>query len=330
MIEAASHIKQNPIDHITYKDKAAPPSDWSQFVLDPIPLQQIYSVMHHKLSSFALEGAALVRSYLDLPELLQPPKSIPHIDPTRFQRQDHFFTRKQWLNSVHKCRSKLYTGFPSDHFLLVVRLAARSPKPPQRPRLDISKVLPEQKLQFNQILQELLEEPMATTLTTTPLTDTPPIHFCNDCSGSTGKCTSSTPAGWGWCFRQGENWTQACGPVVTQSDHNAYRGAQVGSNNTGEVTAIIEALLYAHQHDYTEVHIHSDSRWAINVIQGKWRPQHHKSLVNYARNILRINGGKASLHWIKARQTMDHKLNVAGSFGGKNRRGATRPQRQTP
>ena len=304
MIEAASHITQNPIDHITYRDKAAPPSDWSQFVLDPIPLQQIYSVMHHKLSSFALEGAALVRSFLDLPELLQPPKSIPHIDPTRFQRLDHLFTRKQWLNSVHKCRSRLYTGFPSDHFLLVseiqVRLAARSPKPPQRPRLDLNKVLPEQKLQFNQILQELLEEPTEASQTTTPVTSKPPIHFYTDGSGSRGKCSSSTPAGWGWCFRQGDNWTKACGPVVTQADHNAYRGAQVGSNNTGELTAIIEALLYAHQHDHTEVHIHSDSRWAINVILGRWRPQRHKSLVNYARNLLRINGRKASLHWIKA------------------------------
>ena len=47
MVEAASHITQNPLEHITYKDKSAPPSDWSQFVLDPVPLQQLYTKMHH-------------------------------------------------------------------------------------------------------------------------------------------------------------------------------------------------------------------------------------------------------------------------------------------
>ena len=70
----------------------------------------------------------------ELPDLLAPPKTLPQADPVLFQRLDHTFTRRQWLNSIHSCQSKLHAGFPSDHYLLVteigVRLQARTPKPP--------------------------------------------------------------------------------------------------------------------------------------------------------------------------------------------------------
>ena len=300
MVEAASHITQNPLEHITYKDKSAPPSDWSQFELDPVPLQQLYTKMHHNFQQFALEAAAIVRSYLDLPDLLQPPKAVPQIDPTRFQRLDHFFTLKQWLNSLHSCRSKLHTGSPSDHYLLVsevqVKLAARTTKPPRKPQLEMNRITPEQKQQYFEILKELLEEGDPTPETTTLRTAQEPVHVFTDGSGSRGRCSSSTPAGWGWCYRQDEAWIEAYGPVVTQPDHNAYREAQVGSNNTGEVTAIIEGILYSQQQGFTNLHIHSDSQWAINVIKGRWRPQRHKTLVNFARDLLNILGHRTQLH----------------------------------
>ena len=73
-----------------------------------------------------------------------------------------------------------------------------------------------------------------------------------------------------------------------------------GSNNTGEVTAIIEALLFAHAEAFTQVTIHSDSRWAINAITGRWRTKHHKALVAYAKSLLKANNLRVKLQWIKA------------------------------
>ena len=56
MVEIASYKSPNPVHHITYKDKAAPPTDWSQFVLDPLILQQFY---HHLTHS--MPGDTLIR-----------------------------------------------------------------------------------------------------------------------------------------------------------------------------------------------------------------------------------------------------------------------------
>ena len=42
MVEAASYRSPNMMHHITYGDKAAPPTDWSQFVLDPLVMQQVW------------------------------------------------------------------------------------------------------------------------------------------------------------------------------------------------------------------------------------------------------------------------------------------------
>ena len=119
MVEVASYKTPNMLQQITYRDKTAPPKDWSQFVLDPIGIQQFYDLLHNNLQEYALATAAHVRAYLDLNDVLPPPKLLPQLDPVRFQRLDHFFTRRQWMNTVRNCRSKLCTGFPSDHYLLV-------------------------------------------------------------------------------------------------------------------------------------------------------------------------------------------------------------------
>ena len=226
----------------------------------------------------------------------------PQHDPVRFQRLDHCFTRKQWLNTVCSCKSKLYTGFPSDHYLLVtdfkVKLLARKPHPPKRPRLDFRNVTQTDKDSFNQQFQQAVGLPQ----TTTPILPIDPKEgtFYTDGSGNSGKCSKRTPAGWGWCFRQDGQWVDAYGPVVTDPDHNAYRGAGVGSNNTGEVTAILEAMLYAIDEGFTGVNILTDSRWALNVISGRWHAKCHKELVRQARALYNSTITKFKLHWVKA------------------------------
>ena len=125
MVEVASYRTPAPIHHITYKDKTAPPKDWSQYVLGPMIMQQVYDKLHYQCMEAALPAATLIRSFLNLPVPLPPPKTTPRIDPVLFQRLDHCFTRPQWLNSVNTCQSKLHTGFPSDHYLLVTEVKIR-------------------------------------------------------------------------------------------------------------------------------------------------------------------------------------------------------------
>ena len=147
MIEVASYKTPSQVHHITYRDKAAPPKDWSQYVLDPLIMQQFYAHLSSKDPIEALPVAARIRSYLDLPTPLPPPATTPHPDPVLFQRLDHTFTRKQWLSSVNSCRAKLHTGFPSDHYLLVtevqVKLAKRTKGPPPPPRYDLCGLSPQ-------------------------------------------------------------------------------------------------------------------------------------------------------------------------------------------
>ena len=302
MVETASHREPLPVHHITYRDKAAPPNSWSQFVQDPLVLQQVYSSLQPIFQENSLELAAQIRSFLDLPDPLPPERTDPHPDPTRFQRLDHTFVRSQWLKSINSCRSKLHTGYPTDHYLLVTesqcKLCNRPKTAKPHSKLNFKTLTPEIKQHYNELITAALdtEQPEA------PQT-TPPLKkgvFYTDGSGSRGRCSAKTPAGWGWCSPQGETWEEAKGPVITSPDHTAFLGANVGSNNTGELSAIAEAVLYALEHNYTSINIHTDSQWSIKVLTGKWRPKTHHNLINYIRGLLRQPTLKVHLHWVRA------------------------------
>ena len=232
----------------------------------------------------------IIRAFLPLPQPLPPRLEDPHPDPTRFQRLDHTFTRNQWMNSINSCRSKLRTGFPSDHYLLVtevqVKLASNPTRKPRTPKLDFSKATPELKRDFNRTLKASLgitQPPTPSSPATSP-DHTAEFDIYTDGSGTKGKCGPGTPAGWGWCFeREDGSWHDAWGPVITDPDHTAYLGAGVGSNNTGELSAIVEAMLYAQEQSASRLRIYSDSQWAINVILGKWKAKVHKQLVHTAQ-----------------------------------------------
>ena len=102
LVEAASFRTPNMLHQITHRDNAAPPKDWSEFLLGPLILQQVYDKLRHDIGEPAIAVAANIRSYLECPDMLPPPQIKPQVD----QRLDHTFTRKQSLNSVRSCKSK--------------------------------------------------------------------------------------------------------------------------------------------------------------------------------------------------------------------------------
>ena len=155
---------------------------------------------------------------------------------------------------------------------------------------------------FNEVLQDLWEDPDQI-LTDHNSEEVARVYkgvIFTDGSGTRGKCSKTTPAGWGWCFQRDDQWIEAFGPVVTDPNHLLYRGAQVGSNNTGELTAILEAVIYAIDHNWHTVSIKSDSLWSIKVMKGIWRAMRHKQLVNYIKSLIRNSSLKVQLEWIKA------------------------------
>ena len=101
MVEAASFVTPKMVHRITYRDKAAPPTSWSQFILDPLILQQFYSTWQNIDTPASLTVCSIIRSFLTDEAPLPPERLDLHPDPTRFQRLDHFFTRAQWLSSVN-------------------------------------------------------------------------------------------------------------------------------------------------------------------------------------------------------------------------------------
>ena len=153
--------------------------------------------------------------------------------------------------------------------------------------------------------------------------------FYTDGSGSRGKCSQHTPAGWGWCAPQGDGWIEACGPVITSPDHTAFFGANVGSNNTAEVSAIIEALLYAIEMEYTRVIFHTDSTWAKNVILGKWKPKTHKNLIHNAKRLLKTTGMHTTIEWTKAHVGTTEGKHSADAQGGRTQPIASDTRRAT-
>ena len=159
-------------------------------------MQQVYSYFQPVFRDASLELSAQSRSFLELPEPLPPERTDPHPDPTRFQRLDHTFVRSQWLSSINSCRSKLHTGYPTDHYLLVTEAQhklcnrPKTSKPP--PKLNFINPYP-----VTAALGPAQPEPPQTTL---PLKT---AVFYKDGSGSGGRCNAKTPAGWGWCSPQG-------------------------------------------------------------------------------------------------------------------------------
>ena len=246
-VDVLSFKQPNLLKHVTYRDKHPPPESWNQFILDPLGWLHLWDKFQATPLSEddQLQIVADIRQYLGTDTL--PPAALakPQVDPYRFQSLDRCVTPRKWLPTVCKCWAQHYTGFPSDHYLLTlkfrVKLSGRMPRHVPPPKYDYSAIDDNTRKAFNQVAKQRLHLQDAT-----PPTIASGSHWdiYTDGSGSGGRCSSVTPAGWGICIEQ-DDWTaEACGPVETDEYSAFYLGATVGSNNTGELTAWMEAALY--------------------------------------------------------------------------------------
>ena len=74
------------------------------------------------------------------------------------------------------------------------------------------------------------------------------------------------------------------GPVITDKKSEFYQKCDLGSNNTGELTGILQALLWARQHGGHEPFaLCYDSMYAANITSGLWKPKTNKGIASLCR-----------------------------------------------
>tara|TARA_B100002051_G_scaffold159876_1_gene151126 strand:+ start:10898 stop:11434 length:537 start_codon:yes stop_codon:yes gene_type:complete len=123
-----------------------------------------------------------------------------------------------------------------------------------------------------------------------------PLHIYVDGSCEENRnVTESTPAGWGFCVVDGDSGigrgggdviAERSGPVVTNPSENDYLGAEVGSNNTAELTAIGHAARWIlSQPGEGVVVIRGDSQYALNIASGAWRAKANQDLAESVKTL---------------------------------------------
>ena len=306
-VDALTYKQPNLLKHVTFRDKCAPPDSWDQFILDPIGWLQLWD----KLQATPLDNdevlsiVSSIRSYVGADTLPPSGSLAPKVDSYRFQGLDRLVCSHKWLPSVHKVQAAHHHGFPSDHFPLIadicVKLGARTPIPQRPPAYDY-KVSPGKIDEYNATIHSQLK-PADPHMEPSPLV-TPPTSenyvIYTDGSGTGGRCTSTTPAGWGFVIITDQEIShEARGPVDTDPSSAYHCGAMVGSNNTAEISALIEAALYllGLPQIPAQVEFCYDSKWAADMTRGRFKPKRHKALVYTAKQVFNALTQRTTVQW---------------------------------
>ena len=131
--------------------------------------------------------------------------------------------------------------------------------------------------------------------------------------------TDKTPAAWGMVIVTGDNGLgkgsgeiveEMWGMVTCDSDNQEYIGAEVGSNNTAELTAFAMALRWLLiEGSGQNAIIYTDSQYAGNLATGNWRAKANKTLVKSVQDLWRETSSLRNLTWNHVRAHRGHRWN---------------------
>ena len=120
------------------------------------------------------------------------------------------------------------------------------------------------------------------------------VYVDGSCLGNQ-NVDDETPAGWGVVIIAGSNDLgrgngeiihEFSGRVITCPDSDDFIGAEVGSNNTAELTAIAQALRWVLvEGGDGEIIIKTDSQYAGNQTAGAWKTKANKVLVKHVQGL---------------------------------------------
>lgn len=144
------------------------------------------------------------------------------------------------------------------------------------------------------------------------------IYVDGSCLGNQ-NVDQQTPAGWGLVIVEGDNGLgkgkgeiiyEASGLVVTQDGQGDYFGAEVGSNNTAELTAFIFALRWLiSQEDGRKAVIRADSQYAGNIASSAWKAKKNKKLAIYVQMLWNEVSTQRDISWNHVRAHRGHRWN---------------------
>jgi ribonuclease HI len=144
------------------------------------------------------------------------------------------------------------------------------------------------------------------------------IYVDGSCIGNQ-NVDQNTPAGWGVVIvvdsndlgrGNGEIFHEFHGKVITDNDDEKFIGAEVGSNNTAELTAFAEALRWClAQGGDEDIIIKTDSQYAGNQATGKWKAKANKELVNKVQNLWKEVSELRNLSWEHVKAHSGHRWN---------------------
>ncbi len=123
----------------------------------------------------------------------------------------------------------------------------------------------------------------------------------------------NTAAGWGFLVVEGDRGLgkgngkpihEEAGKVITDSKNKQWIGAEVGSNNTAELSAMVYALKWViTECPNTSVTIRADSMYALRITDGSWKAKENKVLAERsqmmwkeARKICNIDSAHVKAH----------------------------------
>lgn len=123
------------------------------------------------------------------------------------------------------------------------------------------------------------------------------------CLGNHDVENTVNPAGWGvFVQRNGHTEAELFGPVELSASSVHFVGAEVASNNTGELSAICEALLWLQREgSHAPARLRYDSKYAANIAEKVWRAHKNVALAERCQSLLaaeraRRRGGVTLAH----------------------------------
>ena len=144
------------------------------------------------------------------------------------------------------------------------------------------------------------------------------VYVDGSCLGNQ-NVDDETPAGWGVVIIAGSNDLgrgngeiihEFSGRVITCPDSDDFIGAEVGSNNTAELTAIAQALRWVLvEGGDGEIIIKTDSQYAGNQTAGAWKTKANKVLVKHVQGLWSEILELRKISWEHVRAHRGHRWN---------------------
>ena len=146
------------------------------------------------------------------------------------------------------------------------------------------------------------------------------IHLYVDgsCLGNQ-NVDSQTPAGWGLVIITGDTGLgkgtgklieEKSGKVITDAGDDSFLGAEIGSNNTGELSGFAHALRWILSRDSDGGYIiRTDSNYAGNITDGTWKAKANLALVSRVRALWEEVQSTSEVEWNHVRAHRGHRWN---------------------